>query len=152
MSNLNEKPMAAIIQDLFRTVCELESRYPGRKFSIDGHLLGSIGEVIAAEHYGLTLLPNSFEKHDAIDMNGRLVQIKATQINRISISSEPDYLIVIQITPDGTWSEIYNGVGSRVWDNAGKMQKNGQRPISIAKLKLLMKSVSDDEKIGSNND
>ena len=152
MSNLNEKPMTAIIQDLFRTVCELEGRYPGRKFSIDGHLLGSIGELIVAEHYGLTLLPNSSERHDAKDTQGRLIQIKATQINKISISSEPDYLIVIQITPDGSWSEIYNGFGSRVWDNAGKMQKNGQRPISIAKLKHLMGSVSDDEKIGSNND
>ena len=148
MSNLGGKPLTAIIQDLFRTVCELESRYPSRKFSIDGHLLGSIGEVIAAEYYGLTLLPNSSERHDAKDRQGRLIQIKATQIDRISISSEPDYLIVIQITSDGNWSEIYNGTGSRVWNNAGKMQKNGQRPISIAKLKLLMKSVSDDEKIG----
>ena len=148
MSNLGGKPLTAIIQDLFRTVCELESRYPGRKLSIDGHLLGSIGEVIAAEYYGLTLLPNSSERHDAKDRQGRLIQIKATQIDRISISSEPDYLIVIQITSDGNWSEIYNGTGSRVWNNAGKMQKNGQRPISIAKLKLLMKSVSDDEKIG----
>ena len=148
MSNLGKKPLTAIIQDLFRTVCELESRYPGRKFSIDGHLLGSIGEVIAAEYYGLTLLPNSSERHDAKDRHGRLIQIKATQIDRISISSEPDYLIVIQITSDGNWSEIYNEAGSRVWNNAGKMQKNGQRPISIAKLKLLMKSVSDDEKIG----
>ena len=148
MSNLGGKPLTAIIQDLFRTVCELESRYPGRKFSIDGHLLGSIGEVIAAEYYGLTLLPNSSEMHDAKDRQGRLIQIKATQIDRISISSEPDYLIAIQITSDGNWSEIYNGAGSRVWNNSGKMQKNGQRPISIAKLKLLMKSVSDDEKIG----
>ena len=148
MSNLGGKPLPAIIQDLFRTVCELESRYPGRKFSIDGHLLGSIGEVIAAEYYGLTLLTNSSERHDAKDRQGRLIQIKTTQIDRISISSEPDYLIVIQITSDGNWSEIYNGTGSRVWNNAGKMQKNGQRPISIAKLKLLMKSVSDDEKIG----
>ena len=148
MSNLGGKPLTAIIQDLFRTVCELESRYPGRKFSIDGHLLGSIGDVIAAEYYDLTLLPNSSERHDAKDRQGRLIQIKTTQIDRISISSEPDYLIVIQITSDGNWSEIYNGAGSRVWNNAGKMQKNGQRPISIAKLKLLMKSVSDDEKIG----
>ena len=148
MNNDTHKSITEIIRDLFETVRELEQRYPGRKFSIDGHLLGSLGEVIAAEYYGLTLLPNSYEKHDAKDKQGRMVQIKATQINRIAISSEPDYLIVIQITPDGNWSEIYNGTGSRVWNNAGKMQKNGQRPISIAKLKLLMKSVSDDEKIG----
>ena len=148
MNNLRNKSLSEIIQELFATVRELESRYPGRKFSVDGHLLGSIGEVIAAEHYGLTLLKNSFEKHDAIDKQNRMVQIKATQINRIAISSEPDYLIVIQIAPDGNWSEIYNGAGSRVWNNAGKMQKNGQRPVSVAKLKMLMESVQENEKIG----
>ena len=147
MSSHTDKSITEIIQDLFETVRELELRYPGRKFSIDGHLLGSLGEVIAAEHYGLTLLPNSYEKHDAKDKQGRMVQIKATQINRIAISSEPDYLIVIQITPDGNWSEIYNGAGSRVWNNAGKMQKNGQHPVSIAKLKSLMACAQDDEKI-----
>ena len=46
---------------------------------------------IAAEHYGLTLLKNSCEKHDAVDKQNRMVQIKATQINRIAVSSEPDY-------------------------------------------------------------
>ena len=148
MNNDTHKSITEIIQDLFETVRELEQRYPGRKFSIDGHLLGSLGEVIAAEYYGLTLLPNSYEKHDAKDKQGRMVQIKATQINRIAISSEPDYLIVIQITPDGNWSEIYNGAGSRVWNNAGKMQKNGQRPISIAKLRSLMESVQENETIG----
>ena len=148
MSSHTDKSITEIIQDLFETVRELELRSPGRKFSIDGHLLGSLGEVIAAEHYGLTLLPNSYEKHDAKDKQGRMVQIKATQINRIAISSEPDYLIVIQITPDGNWSEIYNGAGSRVWNNAGKMQNNGQRPISIAKLRALMESVQENEKIG----
>ena len=151
MSNDTHKSITEIIRDLFETVRELEQRYPGRKFSIDGHLLGSIGEVITAERYGLTLLPNSYEKHDAKDMKGRLVQIKATQINKIAISSEPDYLIVIQISSDGNWTEIYNGLGSRVWNNAGKIQKNGQRPISIAKLKLLMKCVQDDEIIISQN-
>ena len=83
MNNLRNKSLSEIIQELFTTVRELESRYPGRKFSVDGHLLGSIGEVIAAEHYGLTLLKNSYETHDATDKQNRLVQIKATQINRI---------------------------------------------------------------------
>lgn len=56
MSRLTDKSITEIIQELFETVQELELRYPGRKFTVDGHLLGSIGEVIAAEHYGLTLL------------------------------------------------------------------------------------------------
>ena len=129
------------IKELYKITNELESSYPGRKFTIDGHLVGSIGEVIVAEHYGLDLLPNSTEIHDAVSADGKYVQIKATQINRIAISSEPDYLIVIKLFSDGSWEEVYNGPGKPVWDNAGKMQKNGQRPISLSKLRCLMNSV-----------
>ena len=129
------------IKELYKITNELESSYPGRKFTIDGHLVGGIGEVIVAEHYGLKLLPNSTETHDAVSTDGKYVQIKATQINRIAISSEPDYLIVIKLFSDGTWEEVYNGPGKLVWENAGKMQKNGQRPVSVSKLRSLMSSV-----------
>ena len=129
------------IKELYKIANELESSYPGRKFTIDGHLVGSIGEVIVAEHYGLELLRNSTETHDAVSTEGKYIQIKATQINRIAISSEPDYLIVIKLFSDGTWEEVYNGPGKLVWENAGKMQKNGQRPVSVSKLRSLMSSV-----------
>ena len=130
--------ISAKIRQLYAIVQELEHCYPGRKFTPDGHLVGSIGEVLVAEHYGLTLLPNSSETHDAVADDGRLVQIKATQTKRIAISSEPEHLVVIKLAHNGSWEEIYNGPGDLVWNNAGKMQKNGQRPISIAKLKAIM--------------
>jgi hypothetical protein len=56
--------------------------YPGRKFTPDGHLVGSIGEAIAAEHFGLTLHSMSKAGHDAVDADGREVQIKLTAGNR----------------------------------------------------------------------
>ena len=56
-------------------------------------------------------------------------------------------LIVIKILSDGSWEEVYNGPGKFVWENSGKMQKNGQRSISINKLKGLMESVNDNDKI-----
>lgn len=138
------------IKQLFKIVNELESRYPEKKFTVDGHLLGSIGEVLVSEHYGLTLLPNSTKTHDAISIDGRLVQIKATQTKQISISSEPDYLIVIRILDNAEWEEVYNGRGQPVWENCGKVQKNGQRQISINKLQELMKKGED--KIQKAND
>lgn len=135
------------IKELYKITNELENSYPGRKFTIDGHLVGSIGEVIVAEHYGLDLLPNSTKTHDARTKDGKMVQIKATQVKGIAISSEPDYLIVIRLLSDGSWEEIYNGPGRAAWDNAGKMQKNGQRPISLSKLRNLMGSVDINDKI-----
>ena len=139
--------LADKIKELYRITNELESRYPGRKFTIDGHLVGSIGEVIVAEHYGLTLLPNSTKTHDAVSKDGKYVQIKATQVQSISISSEPDYLIAIKLFSDGSWEEVYNGPGKPAWNNTGKMQKNGQRPISLSKLKKLALLVEEKDKI-----
>ena len=135
------------IKELYAITNELECTYPGRKFTIDGHLVGSIGEVIVEEHYGLELLPSSTEIHDAVSADGKLVQIKATQINRISISSSPDYAIVIKMNSDGSWTEVFNGPGVIIWENAGKMQKNGQRIVSLAKLSALMNDVEEKDMI-----
>ncbi len=115
--------------------------------SADGHLVGSIGEVLVADAYGLELLPASAERHDACSTDGRNVQIKATQRGRFALSGEPDYLIAIRIERDGSWEEIYNGPGAEPWAQAGKMQKNGQRPISIARLRDLAEKVPASERI-----
>lgn len=136
--NNNETTIAKKVTELFAIAKELEELYPGRKFTIDGHLVGSIGEVLVADKFNLTLLPNSTETHDAVDSEGRYYQIKATQIDRIALSSEPKMLIVVKLYPDGNWDVVYNGPGKPVWENSGKMQKNGQRAISLSKIKKLM--------------
>ena len=139
--------IATKIRQPYAITQELEHNYPGRKFTPDGHLVGSIGEVLVSEHYGLTLLPNSSETHDAVTKDGRLVQKKATQVKGVSISSEPEYVIVIKLFTDGSWEEVYNGPGKPVWDNAGKLQKNGQRHITLSKLRCLMPFVKKEETI-----
>ena len=135
------------IRELYRITAELEEKYPGRCFTPDGHLVGSIGEVYAAEKYGLSLLEASSEKHDARSANGRLIQIKITQTDRVSIYSKPDYLIVLKMKHDGTIEEVYNGKGAGPWENAGKVQKNGQRSISIKKLIALNSDVLSKDRI-----
>jgi len=38
-----------LVERLYAIVRRLEEKYPGRRFTPDGHLVGSLGEVIAAE-------------------------------------------------------------------------------------------------------
>ncbi len=144
MGSLREK-----IRELFRISGELELAFPGRKFTLDGHLVGSIGEVIAAFHYGLQLLPSSYEKHDAKDAGGRLVQIKATQGNRwVCLRSVPDYLIVLFLNSrTGEAREIYNGPGAPVWEACGKLTSVGVRPIALSRLKALAEGIPADKRI-----
>jgi hypothetical protein len=76
-------------------VAELERQYHGRKFTPDGHLVGSIGEVVAAKALGLTLYPGSHPGHDAYDANGD-VQIKMTSGASVSLYATCTRLVVLK--------------------------------------------------------
>ena len=144
MENIEQVPTK--IREIYKIVSDLEEMF-GRHFTPDGHMVGSIGEVLAAYHYDLRLYTASAETHDAIAKNGREVQIKATQSKSIGIRSEPEQLIVLALHKNGSNTEIYNGPGKLAWANAGKLQTNGQRNIGISKLKKLMASVPTHERL-----
>ena len=146
-NTLSQKQAAEKIKQLYEISAELERLFPGRHYTPDDHMIGSIGEALAASYYGLELFTASAETHDAKAADGRLVQIKATQISRIALSSEPQWLLVLRIHRDGTFSEEYNGPGKLAWEHCGKMQKNGQRPISLAKLRILQVEVPDSTRL-----
>ncbi|WP_324698540.1 DUF6998 domain-containing protein [Novosphingobium sp. RL4] len=55
-----------LLDSLYGSAEPLETLFPGRKFTLDGHLVGSIGEVIAAYMFVLTLNPASTMAHDAL--------------------------------------------------------------------------------------
>lgn len=142
-----QSKVAQKIKALYDISRDLESLFPGRHYAPDGHMIGSVGEALAASHYGLVLFPAGTETHDARARDGRLVQIKTTQVNCVSLSSEPEFLLVLKIHPDGTFSEIYNGPGALVWAHCGKMQKNGQRKISLKKLQELQEEITACERL-----
>lgn len=119
---------------IYVAVEELERTYPGRKFTPDGHLVGSIGEVVAAEAFGLTLHPASYAGHDARDAAGRDVQIKMTGGRSVSLYATCDRLIVLKITSPIEVEVFYDGDGAPAWEAAGRVQKNGQRTISLSRL------------------
>lgn len=139
--------LPTLLVKLYEIVDTLEKAYPDRKFTPDGHLIGSIGEVIAASRYKLKLLPPSTKLHDAKSSNGKQVQIKATQGSGIGLSGEPDYLIVLSINKRGEAEEVFNGPGEMVWKACGKIQKNGQCRVSLKKLRGLASEVLNNEKI-----
>ncbi|MEO8381115.1 MAG: hypothetical protein ABI779_15740 [Acidobacteriota bacterium] len=136
-----------IMERLYALVAELEAAFPGRPFTPDGHLVGSLGEVLASHYYDLDLLPCSTACHDAQTRDGRLVQVKATQGTSVALRAEPDHLLVILLKRDGTIEELYNGPGALAWTNCGKQQKNGQSPISVSKLRTLMRDIPSEQRL-----
>ncbi len=134
------------VQKIYEIVGELQSDFPGRSFTPDGHLVGSIGEVMASYHYGIALYKASNEVHDGI-VDGREVQIKLTQGSKIQIRHKPDYLIVLYMTSAGHVYEIYNGSGDRAWRVVGKKSSNNSYTMSVGRLMAVDAEVDKDERI-----
>ncbi len=139
--------VAELLNALYQSSSRLEQTLPGRKFTLDGHLVGSTGEVMAAHMFDLKLNPASTLGHDAVARDGRDVEVKFTQGRAIAIRHEPDHLIVLQRPKSGSCRIVFNGPGSVAWQHAGRMQSNGQRPISVSKLLELDKRVREDERL-----
>ena len=132
---MTEKELQIIIKDLWKIVDKLEDTYKSdeRKFTIDGHLLGSIGEIYAKEKFNLTLLKNSSKTHDAEDSDGKKYQIKITQRNKVGLRSEPDNLIVIKIDKEGVPHVVYKGDGKPIWEKI-KHKKTEQKFIYLNQI------------------
>ncbi len=137
MRRSNSEQTTRLIQDPHGIVADLEEIAPGRRFTPDGHVVDTIGEVVA----GLELMPASTEGYDAVAPDGRTVAIKTTQRTSVAVQADvevPDHLIVLRIEPGGTVKVVYNGPAVPAWDLAGTPQKNGQRRISLTRLDALM--------------
>ena len=134
------------VQKMIEIVKELETEFPGRHFTLDGHLVGSIGEVMAAYYYGIELYTASTEIHDG-EVDGKKVQIKITQQDNIVIRYEPDYLIVLYLNKNGNIYEVYNGKGKIPWESSSKRDCNRNRHMKVNKLMELDKSVPEQERI-----
>jgi hypothetical protein len=149
-SDERHQKLARLIRALYAAVKELEDEFvdENRKFTLDGHLVGSIGEVVAAYSFNL-ILPSGTEKHDAQSVDGnQKVQIKLTgaiKNGRISLNSEPDNLIVLQLQ-DLKFEVVYNGPGDIVWSEA-YINKDSKRMISLSKLKKLQLEVVPENRI-----
>lgn len=145
---MDETKFPELIKGIYKNVSELEKMFPGRHFTPDGHMVGSIGECLAAYYYGLKLLPASTSGKDAIK-DGKSIEIKATQSKRVALRSEPEHLIVLKLYKNGSFDEIYNGPGAKVWElfNGKVRPKNGQYQVSLSKLMKIMQAIPKEEQI-----
>ena len=147
--HLNHTKFQSSVKALYAAVEELEAMFPGRHFTPDGHMVGSIGECLVADAYQLELMPASNKGFDAMSKCGKQVEIKATQGSSVAFRSQPEHVIAIKIFPDGRFEEIYNGPGSLVWQQfEGRPRpSNGQYQISLRRLRELHQKLGDSDRL-----
>ncbi|WP_447895667.1 DUF6998 domain-containing protein [Vreelandella sp. GE22] len=149
MSRIDHDKFQALVKQLYATVEELQAMFPGRHFTPDGHRVGSLGECLVADAYNLELRAASNKGHDAVTETGLEVEIKATQSNSVGFRSQPQHAIIIKILRDGTFEEIYNGLGALVWEQfqGKRLPSNGQFQVSLNKLRQLDQSVAPADRV-----
>tara|TARA_Y100000815_G_C13308827_1_gene487598 strand:- start:201 stop:656 length:456 start_codon:yes stop_codon:yes gene_type:complete len=146
---IDHEKLQGLVKQLYATVTELEDMFPGRHFTPDGHMVGSLGECLVADAYNLDLKAASNKGYDAVTETGLEVEIKATQSNSVAFRSQPQHTIIIQILRDGTFREIYNGPGALVWAQFTdkRLPTNGQFQVSLNKLRELNCTVAQADRV-----
>jgi hypothetical protein len=138
------KQMLAIVEQLCKA-------YPKKKFTLDGRLVGDIGEVLVEEAYDLKLFEDIKKHHDAQCSDGRLVQIKATMKKSLTFPADhvPDYYVGVQVGADGTFIEVFNGPGVIAGQSVqGRSKpKTNLHSVSLSALVKLQKNVRAEDRI-----
>ena len=139
------------VKDLLEIVEALHARYPIKNFTLDGRLVGDLGEVLAAAEYDINLFEGLAKHHDGASSDGRFVQIKATMKDSLTFPVDhiPDYYIGIKIHSDGSFSEIFNGPGLAAYEAIKNRAptKTNLHSIPLSTLKKLNSGVNENERI-----
>lgn len=139
------------VQQMLQIIERLCTTYPHKRFTLDGRLVGDIGEILVEEAYDIKLFADLRKHHDAECPDGRLVQIKATMKDQLTFPADhiPNYYLAVKISRDGTFTEVFNGPGAIAWEavkNRGPV-KNNLHGISISALSKLQTSVQEADRI-----
>jgi hypothetical protein len=137
--NVEQQRLPSLIRDLYRIVGEREAMFPGRHFTTNGHMVGSLGGCLATAHYGIKLRLASHPGHDG-ECQGVQVKVKATQGEQVAHGGEAEQLLAIRLDHEGGFTEVYNGPDAPVWAlfRDKPQTKNGRRQVLLAALRRLM--------------
>ena len=139
------------IKQLCKITNELKDNHKSKKFTLDGRLVGDLGEVLAEENYEITLFDNIQPMYDATTSDNKMVQIKATFKNQLTFPTEhlPELFLGLKLNEDGSFEEIYNGPGKYVKELImnRKSPYNRLHLLPNKKLMEISKKIPEKEKI-----
>ena len=134
---------------IFDGIEQLREAFPGKSFTIDGRLVGDIGEIIAAFEYDIELYEVQKADHDGETSDGRKVQVKATFKDSLTFKTVPDYYLGFKLFEDGRHEEIFNGPGRIIYEHYKHRKGIGETLLSfpVDELKRLSEMVPESERI-----
>ncbi len=137
------------LHKIFEGIDDLKAAFGKRSFTIDGRLVGDVGEVIAAIEYDIQLHDSIQPCHDGATSDGRKVQIKATFKDCLTFRTVPEYYLGLKLHRNGSYEEVFNGPGKVIYDYYVKRKGIGKSLLSfpISVLRCLSDVIQEKERI-----
>lgn len=127
-----------IMGTLFAAQNALRALAPDYKWAGMGNLLGDYGECVAINYFGWEKAPAGASGYDAIDTEGRRVQIKTNHASAtIGFRGEADRMLVLHVAKDGSWDVMFNGDFAAVSRESNYSARDNKRTITVGRLKRL---------------
>lgn len=147
-TKVSKTPIKDYIKELLSVVARMQQSYPKKRFTLDGRLVGDIGEMLAEQIYDLELLEGQQPTYDAKSKD-RLIQIKTTMKNSLTFGDVPDYYLGLRVDRDGGVEEIFNGPGPIIWESIKhrKRPRNFLYSITLPTLRNLNKLIQEKDRI-----
>lgn len=149
----NEFDLAAEITDLLIARNKLRERYQaaGLTFTLDGNLVGDIGEAIAAELFGIKLGAKCGAGIDGHAPDGRTVQVKASGSNLGPafrfIETRADHLLFFNFDFEACKGTVtFNGPEHIAIAKLPEVWKN-QRSVTLTGIRRANETVSDADRL-----
>lgn len=146
------------VAKLHEAMNTLKQEFPSKKdgFTLDGRLVGDIGEVVAEHLFQIRLYEGLMKYYDAEALYDERIriQIKATFKKSLTYNHNPDYYIGIKLYEDGTFKVVYNGPGRYIKPHYGHRKGFGEKLLSfpISRLAKISQDIPPNERIQSNVD
>jgi len=144
-----KEKIADALKLIFEGINSLKAAFPKKEFTIDGRLVGDVGEVIASLEYDIDLFDVLIKGHDGRTSDGRLVQVKATFKDSLTFRTVPDYYLGLRLYRNGRHEEIYNGPGKLIYEKYKHRKGIGKDLLSFpnSDLQELSSRVPDYDRI-----
>jgi hypothetical protein len=147
------------IQQLLDITASLKEQYEGKlDFSLDGRLVGDIGEALVSKLFDIELYGKNIPTYDGYHRpTNKKVQIKSSMAYNFSYPYNIDleHYIAVHIEPDGKLEILYNGPGDKInkflKDKKRKSYRNIWTAITANHLRKLDSEVKDWERLPTIN-
>ena len=146
-------PLPPVIRELIVARNSVRDHYASSalSFTLDGNLVGDLGEALAADIFGLKLVARNGTGIDGHAPDGRSVQVKASGTNRgpafRMVDTRADHLLFFHLDMDQCTAKLLFNGPEHIALAAFKTPWTGQRMVSVPQILAANARVPEEQRL-----